>query len=190
MLWRRLAYPCRYSDMIPRFGRSKPEICLIVHTVLRYISTQFEHLLSSFLQKGLHLDNLTEYAVAVHNKCHATDNCWGFIDGTVRPICRPGENQRVVYNGHKRVHALEYQSVINSSVCEVIAFSNILMMIKPFEVKNIWLQETRSIHREIFGENSNWTTFQGDSRLKRANRLRSLKLEVALKPDLNFPIVT
>ena len=36
MLLRRLAYPCRYSDMIPRFGRNKPEICLIVHTVLRY----------------------------------------------------------------------------------------------------------------------------------------------------------
>lgn len=24
---------------------------------------------------------------------------------------RPGENQQLVYNGHKRVHALKYQSV-------------------------------------------------------------------------------
>ena len=23
---------------------------------------------------------------------------WGFVDGTVRPISRPGQNQRVVYN--------------------------------------------------------------------------------------------
>ena len=38
------------------------------------------------------------------------DNCIGFIDGTVRPICRPGEFQRVVYIGHKRVHALKFQS--------------------------------------------------------------------------------
>lgn len=30
----------------------------------------------------------------------------------VRPICRPGRNQRHVYNGHKRVHALKYQSVV------------------------------------------------------------------------------
>ena len=37
---------------------------------------------------------------------------FGFIDGTVRPIARPGENQRVVYNGHKTVHALKYQSVV------------------------------------------------------------------------------
>ena len=40
------------------------------------------------------------------------DNCWGFIDGTVRPICRPSRNQRVVYNGHKRVHAIQFQSVV------------------------------------------------------------------------------
>ena len=136
--------------MIPRFGRSKPEICLIVNTVLRYICTQFEHLLSSFQQKWLHLDDLTEYAGAVHNKCDALDNCWGFIDGAVRPICRPGENQRVVYNGHKRVHALKYQSIINSSLCEVIAFSDILTMPRLFEDKNIWFQKTGSTLYEIW----------------------------------------
>ena len=41
----------------------------------------------------------------------ALDNCYGFIDGTVRPICRPQDNQRVVHNGHKRVHAIKFQSV-------------------------------------------------------------------------------
>ena len=38
-------------------------------------------------------------------------NCFGFVDVTVRPICRPGEIQRIVYNGHKRVHSLKFQSV-------------------------------------------------------------------------------
>ena len=38
-------------------------------------------------------------------------SCFGFIDGTVRPICRLSKNQQVVYNGHKRVHALKFQSV-------------------------------------------------------------------------------
>ena len=28
------------------------------------------------------------------------DNCFGFVDGTVRSICRPRENQRLVYNGY------------------------------------------------------------------------------------------
>lgn len=40
------------------------------------------------------------------------DNCFGFIDGTVRPICRPNINQRVMYNGHKRVHGIKFQSVV------------------------------------------------------------------------------
>ena len=39
------------------------------------------------------------------------DNCLGFIDGTVRPISKPDQNQRVVYNGHKRVHGVKFQSV-------------------------------------------------------------------------------
>lgn len=39
-------------------------------------------------------------------------NCWGFVDGTVRPIARPGEHQKVIYNGHKKVHALKFQSVV------------------------------------------------------------------------------
>ena len=34
------------------------------------------------------------------------------IYGTVRPVCRPGENQRVLYNGHKRIHAIKFQSVV------------------------------------------------------------------------------
>ena len=33
------------------------------------------------------------------------------MDDTVLPICRPGENQRTVYNGHKRVHVLKFQSL-------------------------------------------------------------------------------
>lgn len=47
--------------------------------------------------------NLLEvYANAVHKKGAALQNCFGSIDGTVRPIAKPGVNQRIVYNGHKR----------------------------------------------------------------------------------------
>ena len=47
------------------------------------------------------------------------DNFWGFVDGTVRPISGPGQNQRVLYNGHKRVHAIKFQSVVspNGLIC-------------------------------------------------------------------------
>ena len=51
---------------------------------------------------------LQQYTHAVSDKGAVLDNCFGFVDGTVRPICTPGENQRMVYNGHKRVHALKW----------------------------------------------------------------------------------
>ena len=54
---------------------------------------------------------LEQYAAAIAGKGAALDNCFGFVDGTVRPISKPGEQQRIVYNGHKRVHALKFQSV-------------------------------------------------------------------------------
>src|SRR4051794_28192081 len=41
-----------------------------------------------------------------------SSNVWGFIDGTVRPIARPTRHQRQVYNGHKRVHAIKFQSAV------------------------------------------------------------------------------
>ena len=50
---------------------------------------------SVFMQKG----------ASLHNRC-------GFTDGTVRPICRPHEMQRVVYNGHKRVYTIKFQFVV------------------------------------------------------------------------------
>ena len=54
---------------------------------------------------------LQTYADAIHNRGAPLDNCLGFIDGTVRPICRPKQDQRMVYNGHKRIHALKFQSL-------------------------------------------------------------------------------
>ena len=49
---------------------------------------------------------------AVARKGEALTNCFGFVDGTVGPNSRPGQHQRIVYNGHKRVHALKFQFVV------------------------------------------------------------------------------
>ena len=54
---------------------------------------------------------LQEYADVIHAKGASRENCFGFIDGTVRPIAHPNQHQRIVYNGHKRVHSLKFQSV-------------------------------------------------------------------------------
>ena len=55
---------------------------------------------------------LEMYARLVHDKGAALQNCFGFVDGTVRPIARPDQHQRVMYNGHKRVHAIKFQSLV------------------------------------------------------------------------------
>ena len=112
ILLKRLAYPCRYSDMVPRFARPIPELCIITNHVMNLIYNQWSFLLSDFEgRNSLSPQNLEKYAAAIHAKGAPLTNCWGFIDGTVRPISRPGNNQRAVYNGHKRVHAIKFQSV-------------------------------------------------------------------------------
>ncbi|CAH2017613.1 unnamed protein product [Acanthoscelides obtectus] len=39
--------------------------------------------------------------VAIHNKGAPMNTCWGFIDGTARKICRPSENQEVLFRTQK-----------------------------------------------------------------------------------------
>ena len=109
---KRLTYPCRYSDMIPTFGVSVPDLCMIYNTVIDYIFNERGHLISHWNHTLLSPENLQRYADSIAAKGAALQNCFGFVDGTVRPICRPKHNQRVVYNGHKRVHSLKFQSVI------------------------------------------------------------------------------
>lgn len=48
MLLRRLAYPCRYSDMIHRFARPVPEICMITNTVMDFIFDHHAHRLTQW----------------------------------------------------------------------------------------------------------------------------------------------
>ena len=55
--------------------------------------------------------SLQMYADAISAKGAALDNCFGLIDGTVRAISKSGERQRVMYNGHKIIHGIKFQSV-------------------------------------------------------------------------------
>ena len=109
---KRFAYPCRYANLVPRFGRPVPQLCMMCNTVLDDIYSRFSHHLTDLNQPWLSRENLKSFANAVHNKGAALDICWDFVHGTVRPICRPSRDQRAVYNGHKRVHALTFQSVV------------------------------------------------------------------------------
>ena len=76
-----------------------------------HVYTTWNHFLSTFNQEWLSIQNLIKFSDAVYQKSGAIDNCFGFVDGTVRPVSRPGKNQKVLYNGHKKVHAIKFQSL-------------------------------------------------------------------------------
>ena len=111
MLLKRFAYPCRYLDMITRFARPVPQLCMASNLVMDYIYIAWGRLLTNLNQPWLSPVNLERFANAVFEKGAPLSNCIGFVDGTVRPVCKPGTNQRLLYNGHKKVHAIKFQSV-------------------------------------------------------------------------------
>ena len=85
---------------------------MISTQVIDFIYQTHNHRLRSFNQPWLSQASLQNYADVIHATGAPLPNCWGFIDGTVRPVSRPGKNQRVLYNGHKRVHAIKFQSIV------------------------------------------------------------------------------
>ena len=97
--------------MISRFGRPVPELCMTANPVMDFIYVTHGDRITQWNPTVVNPGFLEQYAAAIAGKGAALDNCFGFVDGTVRPISKPGEQQRIVYNGHKRVHALKFQSV-------------------------------------------------------------------------------
>ena len=108
---RRFAYPCKYGDLIPRFGRPAPELSMISNNVVDFIYENHGHRVTEWNHDLLSPENLQLYAEAIARKGAPLQNCFGFVDGTVNAICRPGQMQRILYNGHKRVHGIKFQSV-------------------------------------------------------------------------------
>ena len=111
MYMKRFAYPCRYADMVPMFARPIPQICMITNEVTNFIYSRWRHLLSDLNKPWLSREFLQQFADKIHEKGAALTNCWGFVDGTVRGISRPEKNQRVLYNGHEKIHSIKFQSV-------------------------------------------------------------------------------
>ena len=79
--------------------------------MVNYLYENYAELLHDLRQPWLSQQHLQLYADAIDKKGAALNNCWGFVDDTVRPICRPQEYQRVVYNGQAGA-ALKFQSVV------------------------------------------------------------------------------
>ena len=76
-----------------------------------YIYRTHNHLITQWNHTLLSPRALEVYAETIHGKVAALENSFGSVDGTVQPIARPDEQQRIMYSGHKRVHAFKFQSL-------------------------------------------------------------------------------
>ena len=62
---------------------------MIYNEVVQFIYREHGHRVTEWNHAILSPANLQIYAAAVHEKGGPLRNCFGFINGTVRPICGP-----------------------------------------------------------------------------------------------------
>lgn len=78
--------------MVPRFGKPVPIWSMVTTTVIDYIYEHHQHLITGWNQVIFNPNKLVQYDETIARKGAALDNCFVFIDGTVRPLCRPGKS--------------------------------------------------------------------------------------------------
>ena len=96
MLLKRLAYPCKYSDLFPRFGRQVPALSIITNEVIDHIYRTHHHNITNWNDDILNRIALQTYADAISANRPPLANCFGYVDGTVRLVSKSGERQRVM----------------------------------------------------------------------------------------------
>lgn len=105
----RFSYPSRWEDIKRQLGIGVSKMKSIFYHVLRLVDDRWKHLLKIDWHRVR--PQLQRFADAIFAMA-PTEYCWGFIDGTIRPICRPTYWQRVAYSGHKRFHGIKFQSIL------------------------------------------------------------------------------
>ena len=101
VLWR-LAAPNRLKENMYFFGRSRSWQSTIINEVIVHLVQRFS--------KKLHWDEnrLTRECIQGYSNAieetGGVKGVWGWIDGTLRPVCRPVEDQRHWYSGYKKKH--------------------------------------------------------------------------------------
>ena len=80
----------------------------LFNLVIHLLWLSFAHLLEDI---SIWADYLPDFSRAVYAVTNRYQNCFGFIDTTVRAMCRLSYAQHLGYSGHKRKYGLKYQSI-------------------------------------------------------------------------------
>ena len=105
----RFSRPIRIRpEMESFFGMRKSHISAVLQTITTAMYAVSQPYLNN---PGIFRHRMALYARKVYRKCELLQNVWGFIDGTLRKICRPTYFQRQAYSGHKRCHGVKFQAI-------------------------------------------------------------------------------
>jgi hypothetical protein len=94
------------------YNRSQSAISEIVNELSMFLNDRWIHFFHFAHDTILSPENLSIYAQAIHRAGAPARTIFGFIDCTIRRICRPTLHQRAAYNGHKKFHAQKFQAVV------------------------------------------------------------------------------
>jgi hypothetical protein len=109
LLLRRLAYPNRWFDLKDNFGCHASSLSRIMNYVLNFLLLRLNQ---SLIYYPLTPERLQQYAAAFHARGVPNGvSLWSVIDTKKVAVCKPDENQRALYSGHKRIHCLKYQTL-------------------------------------------------------------------------------
>jgi nuclease HARBI1 len=105
---RKLAFPARWNDTVCLFGRSKSALSEIFNCVIRILVDEWQHLFTTFPDGDGFSNRVLMFMQACIRLGSPLQSVIGFIDGTLRQICRPIWFQNLFYNGKDGVHGLKY----------------------------------------------------------------------------------
>ncbi|RPA92522.1 hypothetical protein L873DRAFT_1639276, partial [Choiromyces venosus 120613-1] len=97
------------KTMMHIFQQSCTWLCIVFNDVVAYIIKCFGDLLF-WDRNQLTQEIIKEYTATIEHKGRVK-GVWSFIDGTMRAIYHPDENQEIYYSGYKKSHAGKYQAL-------------------------------------------------------------------------------
>ena len=109
LILRRLSYPCRWFDLQNQFGRHVSALSRIFYHTMDLI---LQRVKQQVLFYSLTMDDVQSFVAAFAARgVPEVIRLFSVIDVKKHQTCRPGEHQRSVYSGHKRIHCLKYQTL-------------------------------------------------------------------------------
>ena len=79
--------------------------------MMEFLFKHWDFLRQDFSSGQLTPNQLSLFAREISEHGGPLEHCVGFIDCTIRGICRPSQWQQIAYNGHKKYHALKYSAI-------------------------------------------------------------------------------